>query len=54
MVRMTVTLPADLAAFVMAQAKRFPSLRSDANQSAYLRELVEAHRAKFLTKVRRA
>lgn len=49
-VRITVTLPRDLAAFAAQQAKRFPSLRGDANQSAYVRELVEAHRAGFLTK----
>lgn len=49
-VRVTVTVPPDLAGFIAEQAKRFPSLRGEGNASAYLRELVEAHRARFLIK----
>lgn len=46
-VRITATLSPELAAYVVSQSKRFPSLRGEGNQSAFVRELVEAHRAKF-------
>jgi hypothetical protein len=48
--RITLTLPTELVKFMDAQARRFPSLRGDPNRSAYARELLEAHRAKYLFK----
>jgi hypothetical protein len=50
--RVTLTLPPELVNFMDAQARRFLSVRGDGNRSAYVRELLEAHRDSFVGKRR--
>jgi hypothetical protein len=52
--RVCCTLPPDLADYVRQQARRYPGTRASSNQSAFMRDLVTAHRAKFTTKGKRA
>jgi hypothetical protein len=48
--RVTLTLPPDLVQFMDGQSRRFLSVRGDGNRSAYVRELLEAHRDSFVGK----
>lgn len=48
--RFCVTLPPDLGDYARQQAQRYPGQRANSNISAFLRDLVEKHRAAYVVR----